>query len=153
MSTIEQSIEVEAPIRVVYDQWTQFEEFPRFMGGVEKITQTADNQTHWVTKIAGITREFDAEITEQTPDERVAWTSTEEPRQAGVVTFHRISADRTKIMLQLDFEPQGVVEKAGDKLGIVSHQTQGDLDRFKSFIEERGTQTGGWRGTIDRPTP
>ena len=153
MSTIEQSIEVDAPIRVVYDQWTQFEEFPQFMGGVEKITQTSDRQTHWVTKIAGVEREFDAEITEQVPDERVAWTSTDAPRQAGVVTFHRLSADRTKVMLQLDFEPAGLVEQAGDKLGIVSHQTKGDLDRFKTFIEDRGTQSGGWRGTIDRPQP
>ncbi|RJK95372.1 SRPBCC family protein [Vallicoccus soli] len=153
MSTIEQGIEVDVPIRTAYDQWTQFETFPQFMEGVERIDQLTDTRTHWVTKIGGVTREFDAEITEQLPDERVAWTSTEEPKHAGVVTFHRLAADKTKVMLQMDYEPEGLVENVGDKLGIVQRRTKGDLERFKQFIESRGGETGAWRGQVDRPQP
>ena len=150
MSTIEQSIDVEVPVRTAYDQWTQFEEFPRFMEGVEKITQLSDTRTHWVTEIAGVSREFDAEITEQEPDQRIAWTSVDEPRQAGVVTFHRLDDSKTRVMLQLDFDPEGFVEKAGDALGIVKSRTKGDLERFKEFIESRGTETGAWRGEVEQ---
>src|SRR3712207_6410538 len=103
MSNIEQSIDVNVPVRTAYNQWTQFEDFPQFMEGVEKITQLDDTRTHWVTEIAGVHREFDAEITEQTPDQRIAWTSTEQPKQAGVVTFHRIDDNQTRVMLQMDF--------------------------------------------------
>ena len=150
MSTIEQSIDVEVPVRTAYDQWTQFEEFPRFMEGVEKITQLSDTRTHWVTEIAGVRREFDAEITEQEPDQRIAWTTVDEPKQAGVVTFHRIEDGKTRVMLQLDFEPEGFVEKAGDALGIVKLRTKGDLERFKEFIEGRGSETGAWRGEVEQ---
>jgi uncharacterized membrane protein len=150
MSTIEQSIDVQVPVRTAYDQWTQFEDFPQFMEGVEKITQLSDTRTHWVTEIAGVTREFDAEITEQEPDQRIAWTSVDEPKQAGVVTFHRIDDSVTRVMLQLDFEPEGFVEKAGDVLGIVRSRTKGDLERFKDFIESRGSETGAWRGEVNQ---
>jgi len=148
MSSIEQSIEVAAPIRDVYDQWTQFEEFPRFMEGVEEIRQLDDTHTRWRTKVAGKEQEFDAEITEQRPDERVAWRSTSGATHAGVVTFHRLDEDRTKVMLQLDAEPEGIVEKAGDALGLLRHRTRGDLERFKALIERRGTASGGWRGEV-----
>jgi uncharacterized membrane protein len=107
--------------------------------------------THWVTSVDGVTREFDAKITEQTPDERVAWTSVDGPSQSGVVTFHRLADDRTKVMVQLDFEPDGIVEQVGDKLGVVRRQVEGDLDRFKDFIEASGTETGAWRGEVQRP--
>ena len=150
MSTIEQSIDVQVPVRTAYDQWTQFEDFPQFMEGVEKITQLSDTRTHWVTEIAGVSREFDAEITEQEPDQRIAWTSLDEPKQAGVVTFHRIDDATTRVMLQMDFEPEGFVETAGDVLGIVRSRTKGDLERFKSFIEARGTETGAWRGEVEQ---
>ena len=148
MSTIEQSIEVQAPVSTVYNQWTQFESFPQFMEGVDRVDQLSDTMTHWVTSIGGVSREFDAKITEQHPDERVAWTSVEEPHQAGVVTFHRLSPDTTKVMVQLDFEPEGLLETAGDKLGIVKHRVKGDLERFKDFIESRGSETGEWRGEV-----
>jgi uncharacterized membrane protein len=148
MSTIEQSIEVAVPVSTAYNQWTQFESFPEFMEGVDRIVQVDDTHTRWQTSIGGVTREFDAEITEQHPDERVAWRSVDEPRQAGVVTFHRLSPDTTKVMVQLDFEPDGVVEQAGDKLGLVKHRVKGDLERFKSFIEGRGNETGAWRGDV-----
>ena len=148
MSTIEQSIEVAVPVSTAYNQWTQFESFPEFMEGVDRIVQVDDTHTRWRTSIGGVTREFDAEITEQHPDERVAWRSVDEPRQAGVVTFHRLSADTTKVMVQMDFEPDGVVEQAGDKLGVVTHRVKGDLERFKSFIEGRGSATGAWRGDV-----
>lgn len=150
MSTVEQHIDVEVPVRTAYDQWTQFEEFPRFMEGVERIDQHGATRTHWVTKIGGVTREFDAEITEQTPDQRIAWAATEGEKQAGVVTFHRLDDARTRVMLQLDFEPDGVVEKAGDKLRIVERRIKGDLGRFKEFIEGRGGETGAWRGEVDQ---
>jgi uncharacterized membrane protein len=148
MTTVEKSIEVEVPVSTAYNQWTQFESFPHFMEGVERIEQTSDTMTHWVTSVGGVTREFDARITEQRPDERVAWTSVEGPTQAGVVTFHRLGADRTKVMVQMDFEPEGLVETAGDKLGIVQRRVTGDLERFKSFIEDRGAETGAWRGEV-----
>lgn len=148
MSKIEESVEVAVPISTAYNQWTQFEEFPYFMEGVERIEQRTPTLTHWVTRVGGVSRAFDAEITEQLPDERVAWTTVAgEVRQAGVVTFHRLDGARTKVMLQLDHDPQGIADTVGDKLGFVQRQAKGDLERFKSFIEARGTETGGWRGT------
>lgn len=150
MSTIEQSIDVAVPVRTAYDQWTQFEEFPRFMEGVERIEQKTPTRTHWVTEIAGVKREFDADITEQNPDERIAWTSTEGPQQAGVVTFHRLGPGTTRVMLQMEFAPEGVAEKAADKLNVVEHRVKGDLQRFKDFIEARGAETGAWRGQVDQ---
>jgi uncharacterized membrane protein len=149
MSQVEESIEVAVPVRTAYNQWTQFETFPEFMGGVERIEQRTDTLTHWVTSVNGVRREFDAGITEQIPDERVAWTTVDgEARQAGVVTFHRLDDAHTKVMLQMDFEPEGAAEKIGDKLGFVKRQTKGDLKRFKEFIESRGGETGGWRGAV-----
>ncbi len=149
MSTrVEKTVLVNVPVSTAYNQWTQFEDFPQFMEGVEKVEQLTDDKLHWVTKIAGVEREFDAEITEQHPDERVAWTTMDGPKQAGVVTFHKLDPSRTKVMLQLEFEPEGIVEQAGDKLGIVKSRVSGDLERFKTFIEKRGTETGAWRGDI-----
>jgi len=149
MSQVEESIEVAVPVRTAYNQWTQFETFPEFMSGVERIEQRTDTLTHWVTKVDGVQREFDARITEQIPDERVAWTSVAgDARQAGVVTFHRLDADHTKVMLQMEFQPEGVTENVGDKLGFVKRQAKGDLERFKRFIEQRGQETGGWRGEV-----
>ena len=153
MSTVEKSIDVDVPVRTAYNQWTQFESFPQFMEGVDRIDQTSDTMTHWVTSIGGVKREFDAQITEQHPDERVAWTSVDGPKQAGVVTFHRLDENKTRVMLQMDYEPEGVVENVGDKLGIVGRRAEGDLERFKKFIENRGTETGAWRGEVERPTP
>ncbi|KPI28763.1 MULTISPECIES: SRPBCC family protein [unclassified Streptomyces] len=149
MSQVEESIEVGVPVHTAYDQWTQFETFPAFMSGVDRIEQRTDTLTHWVTSVNGVRREFDAEITEQIPDERVAWTTVSgEARQAGVVTFHRLDDSHTKVMLQMEFQPEGVTETVGDKLGFVKRQTKGDLERFKEFIEERGLETGGWRGVV-----
>jgi uncharacterized membrane protein len=153
MSTVEKSIDVDVPVRTAYNQWTQFESFPQFMEGVDRVDQLSPTHTHWLTSIGGVIREFDAEITEQRPDERIAWTSVDGPKQAGVVTFHRLDAGRTRVMLQMDFQPEGMVETAGDKLGFVGRRVEGDLDRFKKFIEARGTEEGGWRGEVDRPTP
>jgi uncharacterized membrane protein len=151
MATIEKSIEANVPIKVAYNQWTQFEAFPEFMEGVTKVQQIDDTTLHWVTEIAGQHREFDARITEQKPDERVAWTAEGDANQAGVVTFHRIDDDTTRIMLQLEFYPDDIVETVGDKLGFVSRRVEGDLRRFKDFIESRGKETGAWRGTVERP--
>ena len=148
MSTIEESIEIERPVRTVYNQWTQFEEFPSFMEGVESVRQVDDTHLHWIAEIAGVRREWDAEVTEQHPDERVAWRSTSGTSNAGVVTFHKLDAARTKVMLQLDVEPEGAVERAGDALGIIRRRASGDLERFKDLIESRGEATGGWRGDV-----
>lgn len=148
MATIEESVDVEVPVRTAYNQWTQFEEFPRFMEGVRSVTQLDDTHLHWSAEIAGVAREWDAEITEQHPDERVAWRATTGAENAGVVTFHRLSDATTRVMLQLDFEPDGVVEQAGDKLGFVKRRAVGDLQRFKGFIEGRGSETGAWRGDV-----
>lgn len=148
MSQISESIDVHVPVRTAYDQWTMFEEFPRFMEGVERVEQRGDRRMHWVAEIAGQRREWDAEVTEQIPDERVAWTSTSGAQNAGVVTFHRIEPDVTRVMLQLDFEPEGAVETVGDALGVVKLRVKGDLERFRDFIEDRGVETGAWRGEI-----
>ncbi|MEU3450772.1 SRPBCC family protein [Streptomyces thermolilacinus] len=149
MSQVEESVTVDVPVRTAYDQWTQFETFPQFMEGVERIEQRTDTLTRWTTNVNGVSRSFDARITEQIPDERVAWTTVDgEARQAGVVTFHRIDDSTTKVMLQMDFEPDGMAETVGDKLGFVKRQVRGDLERFKSFIETRGTETGAWRGEV-----
>ncbi len=154
MSTVTESIDVAVPVRTAYNQWTQFEEFPRFMEGVSEIRQVSDSMTHWKTRIGGVEREFDARITEQVPDERVAWTTTAGSRQAGAVTFHRLDPSNTRVTVQMEFEPEGAVEQVGDKSGMVDRRVKGDLRRFKEFIEGRGgSETGAWRGQIERPTP
>ena len=151
MSNITESIDLDVPVRTAYDQWTQFEDFPRFMEGVVEIRQIDDTHLHWKTKIAGVEREFDAEITEQHPDHRIAWKATTGTSHAGVVTFHRLDDDKSRVMLQLDSEPEGVVEKAGDALGILKRRVKGDLERFKELIEDRGQPTGAWRGEVETP--
>lgn len=153
MTTVEQSVDVDVPVRIAYDQWTQFESFPHFMGGVEQITQIDDKRNHWVTKIDGVKREFDTEITEQHKDERIAWKSVQgEAKHAGVVTFHRLDDTKTRVMIQIDWEPEGLVEKAGAALGFDDRQVKADAKRFKEFIEERGTSTGTWRGDVNKPS-
>jgi uncharacterized membrane protein len=152
VSTVTESVDVDVPVRTAYNQWTQFEDFPQFMDGVHEIHQLDATHTHWKTEIGGVKREFDAEITEQLPDERVAWKSVEGSQQAGVVTFHRLDDTHTRVTVQMDFDPHGVVEKAGAALGAVDHRVKGDLRRFKTYIEGRGgIETGAWRGQIDRP--
>jgi len=150
MTTVTESIDVDVPVRTAYDQWTQFETFPQFMGGVESIRQVDDTHSHWTTKVGGVEREFDTVVTEQHPDERVAWKSTDAdgPTHAGVVTFHRLADAKTRVTVQMDWEPQGLVEKAGAALGVDDHQVKADLKKFKAFIEERGGQTGSWRGDV-----
>ena len=148
MSTVQKSIEVKVPIRTAYDQWTQFEEFPNFMEGVEKIDQVSDTRTHWVTEIAGLEREFDAEITEQVPDKRIAWRAVDGPDHGGVVMFEPVGSDATRVSVEMDFAPDGLAEKAGDALGVIDRRVEGDLERFKRFIESRGVETGAWRGEV-----
>ena len=148
MSTIEKSVEVNVPVRTAYDQWTQFEEFPRFMEGIEKVTQLDSTHLHWKANIGGKNKEWNAVITEQRPDERIAWKSTQGAKNAGVVTFHRLSDQKSKIMLQMEYEPEGAVENVGDAIGAVSLRVAGDLQRFKEFIETRGRETGAWRGEV-----
>ena len=148
MSSAEKSIDLNVPVRTAYNQWTQFEDFPRFMEGVEEVRQLDDRHLHWRVNIAGKEEEFDVEITEQTPDQRIAWRSTTGPANAGVATFHRISDDRSRVMLQMEYEPAGALEKAADAVGLIESRLEGDLERFKAFIEERGTETGAWRGQV-----
>ena len=153
MATVTKSIDVHVPISQAYNQWTQFETFPNFMGGVEEIKQLDDRNLHWKVSVGGQHREFDAEITEQHPEERIAWTSTTgEAKHAGVVTFHRLDENKTRVMIQIDWEPEGLVEKAGAAIGIDDHQVKADAKRFKEFIESRGTETGAWRGDVERPS-
>lgn len=148
MSTIEKTIDVAVPVSTAYDQWTQFETFPQFMEGVEKVEQLDATHVHWTAEIAGITREWDAEIVDQTPDERITWRSTDGTTNAGTVSFAS-QAPGTRVTLRLDFEPEGIVEKAGDLLGIVERRAEGDLKRFKAFIEHRGASSGAWRGDVN----
>lgn len=150
-SEILESIDVDVPVSTAYNQWTQFEEFPQFMEGVESVTQLDDRRLLWKAEIGGHSLEWEAEITEQAPDQRIAWTSRGGAHNAGAVTFHRISDTTSRVMLQLDYQPQGVLEKVGDLLGVVSRRARGDLERFKRFVEERGVETGAWRGEIGQP--
>ncbi len=140
------------PVRTAYDQWTQFEEFPKFMEGVEEIRQLDETHLRWRTKVAGRAKEFEAEITEQTPDQRIAWESEAGAEHAGVVTFHRVGEGHTRIMVQLDYQPEGPAEKVGDALGLVKRRVKGDLERFKAMIEARGPggETGEWRGSVEQ---
>ncbi len=151
MSGVQESVDVEVPLETAYNQWTQFEEFPRFMEGVESVTQLDDTHLRWKADIGGVRREWLAEIAEQRPDERVAWRAVEGAKNAGVVTFHRLDERRTRVMLQLEFEPESPTEAVGDKLGFVTRRAKGDLERFKEYIESRGSETGGWRGEVERP--
>jgi len=148
MSSITESIEVNVPVRTAYNQWTQFEEFPRFMDSVQEVQQLSDTRLHWRAKVAAKEEEWDAEITEQVPDKRIAWRSTSGVRNAGVVTFHRLSDNSTRITLQMDYDPQSFTEQIGDALGAVRMEVRGNLKRFKEMIEGRGTESGAWRGTV-----
>ncbi len=148
MSNITESIDVNVPVRTAYDQWTQFEEFPKFMEAVERVEQLDDTTLRWTAEIAGVQKTWKATITEQTPDQRIAWTSTEGAENAGVVTFHRLDDGKTRVTLQLDVEPEGPVESVGDALGFVQRQAKGDLERFKEFVGSRGVATGAWRGEV-----
>ena len=148
MERIEKSIDVECPISTVYNQWTQFEEFPRFMKGVKKVTQLDDQRLHWEAEIAGKDKEWDARITDQVPDQLIAWQSDGGEYTSGAVNFTPVGENRTRINLQFMYDPEGFVEKTGDALGVVSSRVEGDLERFKEFIENRGQETGAWRGTI-----
>ena len=150
MATIEQSMDVEVPIETAYNQWTQFEQFPQFMEGVEEIRQLDDRRLHWVADFGGSRHEWEAEITEQSPEERVAWRNTDGKDNAGVVTFHKLADDKTRVMVQMDWVPEGIKEKLGDKLGVADRRVKGDLERFKELIESRGAESGAWRGEVPR---
>ena len=148
MSTIEKSIDVQVPVRTAYNQWTQFEDYPRFMEGIEDVRQIDETHLRFIANVGGKVKEWDAVITEQTPDQRIAWRETSGAPNSGVVTFHRLTPDKTRLMLQLEYDPEGFVETVGDLVGVVSTRIRGDLERFKEFIESRATETGGWRGEV-----
>ena len=148
MSHHSSTIEVDRPLEVVYDQWTQFEEFPSFMNGVEEVAQIDDKRNHWKVSIAGVEREFDTVIVEQEPGRKIAWSSISGAKVSGEVDFERVDAERTAVTLVLDFEPEGVTEKVGAAVGVVGAQASTDLSRFKEFIESRERPTGGWSGEI-----
>ena len=148
MEHIEKSIEVHVPISVAYNQWTQFEAFPQFMEGIREVRQIDDRHVHWVAEIGGKHKEWDAEITEQVPDRRIAWRSMGGARNDGVVQFNPVSEGDTRITLHMDYDPEGVFENLGDFIGATSRRVEGDMKRFKSFIESRGSETGAWRGRI-----
>lgn len=150
-TTIEESVEVAVPARTAYNQWTQLEDFPKFLENVEAVEQVDDRHVRWRARIGGKTREWEAEISEQIPDKRIAWHSLSGARNAGVVTFHRLADDRSKVMLQLDYEPEGLLENVGDALGIGKRTVSKALHQFKEFVEGRGSETGAWRGAIESP--
>jgi len=143
-------IDIDLPVRTVYDQWTQFEDFPLFMKHVRDVRQIDPTHTQWKAKISGVSREWTAEITEQTPDQRVAWTATDGTQNAGVVTFHALNDNTTRVVLQMETDPQGFLEKVADWGGYISDRSKKDLEQFKDFIESRGKATGAWRGTVER---
>jgi uncharacterized membrane protein len=148
MERIEKTFDVDVPVNTVYNQWTQFEEFPRFMEGVQEVRQLDDTHLHWKAKIAGKEKEWDSEIVEQVPDQVIAWRSTSGATNAGTVRFEPLNRDRTRIKLTMEYEPQGFVEQAGDTLGVVSHKVEDAVERFKKLLEERRTETGAWRGKV-----
>ena len=146
---VEKSIQVNVPISTVYNQWTQFEDFPQFMGGVQQVTQLDDRRLHWVAEIGGVKREWNATILEQVPDQKIAWVATEGATNAGAVYFTPVGAAATSVRLSLEYEPEGLVERVGDKLNIVEKRAQADLEKFKEFIESSGYATGAWRGSVN----
>lgn len=148
MEIIEKTIDIDRPVRSVYNQWTQFEDFPRFMEGVKSVRQIDDKRLQWEAEIGGKTKNWVAEIFEQEPDKRIAWRSTQGAFNSGRVDFEPIDEAHTRVALRLSYEPEGAVEKVGDALGLVSARVSGDLKRFKDFIEERGATGDGWRGEI-----
>ena len=149
MSTrVEKTVLVNVPVSRAYNQWTQFEDFPQFMGGVQSVSQLSDDRLEWVAEIAGVRRQWQARILEQVPDRKVAWAATEGATNAGAVTFEDLGGDQTSVTLTLEYEPEGVVEKVGDKLNVVENQAERDLERFKEFIESEGYATGAWRGSV-----
>ncbi|BCL26686.1 SRPBCC family protein [Streptomyces aurantiacus] len=148
MSVIEGAVDVDVPVHMAYNQWTQFECFPRFMHGVRRVDRSRSSMTHWVTAFGGVTREFDAEITEQHPDDRVVWRTVGTPRLAGAVNFRTLGETRCRVAIRIDFTPRGAAERAADALGLVRRQAREDLRRFKEYIEGQGRETGQWRGTI-----
>lgn len=148
MATYSDTIEVDCPVRSVYDQWTQFEEFPQFMEGVQSVTQLDDTHLHWRAEIAGVERDWDAKIVEQEPDRVIAWRGDAGALNSGRVEFTPVDDTRTRVELELDFQPEGFVEQVGDKLGFVKARVSGDLKRFKEYIESRVLPTGAWRGEV-----
>ena len=147
-SSVHEAIELEVPVSTAYNQWTQFEDFPKFMATVQEVKQVDDTHLHWRAVVGGKTKEWDAEITEQIPDKRIAWRSTNGVANAGVVTFHKIGNNRTRVMLQMDYEPETLGEKVADAVGGVKLTAKGNLKRFKHLVEQRGAETGAWRGTV-----
>ena len=150
MAQVIETVDVDVPVTQAYNQWTQFESFPHFMSEVESITQVDDTHNHWTVKIGGVERQFDTVVTEQHADERVAWKSVDGTTHAGVVTFHKLSEDTSRVVVQIDWAPEGIVEKAGDVLGFDTHAVKKDLANFKEFIESRPSETGAWRGDVPR---
>ncbi|MGW2036140.1 MULTISPECIES: SRPBCC family protein [Streptomyces] len=149
MSTVKEAVEVDVPLHTAYNQWTQFEDFPNFMEGVEEVRQLDDRHNHWTMKIGGVRREFDTEIVDQLPDERITWRTTSgDTSQKGTVRFERLDDMHTKVELVMDVEPSGAVEKAADLIGTIDRRVKGDMKRFKQFIEEQGGESGSWRGRI-----
>ena len=148
LATVEESVDIDVPVSTAYNQWTQFEEFPRFMSSVEEVRQIDDTHLHRRAVVGGRTKEWDSEITEQIPDQRIAWRSTDGPSNSGVVTFHRLGENRTRVMLQMDYQPETATEKAGVTLGAVKFAAKGNLKRFKDLLEVRGAESGAWRGTV-----
>ncbi|MEV7857744.1 SRPBCC family protein [Streptomyces hirsutus] len=149
MSTVKEAVDVEVPVHTVYNQWTQFEDFPKFMEGVEEVRQLDERRNHWRTSIGGVRREFDTEIVDQLADDRITWRSVDgETRQRGSVRFERLDDTRTRVELTMDVEPSGVAEKGADMLGMIDRRVKGDLHRFKEYIERHGGETGAWRGRL-----
>ena len=153
MSTTTESVEVNVPVSTAYNQWTQFEDFPKFMAGVMDISQLDDTHLRWRAQIAGKEEQWDAEITEQIPDTLIAWRSTSGVPNQGMVSFKKVSDSRTRIVLRIDYQPRGVTETVGDLLGAVSMRASGNLQRFKQFLESRGSETGAWRGVVSASEP
>jgi len=148
MERVDKSIEVNCPVSTVYNQWTQFEEFPRFMKGVKEVRQLDDTHVHWHAEVWGKDEEWDAEITEQVPDQRISWRSVSGAPNEGTVRFEPRGGDRTVVHLSMGYEPRGAVEKVGDALGIFSSRVQNTVEDFKTFIENRGAESGAWRGEV-----
>ena len=148
-TNVEKSLLVNVPVSRAYNQWTQFEDFPQFMGGVKSVTQLSDDRLEWVAEIAGVRRQWQAKILEQVPDRKIAWAATEGATNAGAVTFEDVGGGQTRVNLSLEYEPEGLIEKVGDKLNIVENQAEADLERFKAFIESERYATGAWRGSVN----
>ncbi len=148
MATVNESVEVDVPVSVAYNAWTQFEEFPQFMEGVKSVRQLDETHLEWTAEIGGEEHSWQAEISHQEPDRLISWRALDGKYNSGKVTFEPLEGGGTRVNVEMTYDAEGWKESVGSTLGFDSRRVSGDLDRFKKYVESRSADTGGWRGEV-----